>query len=185
MTIAHAPLVIDVDGLALNDDDRRRLRHPMTGGLILFRRNWQDRRQLTELTTEAKSIRPDLVVCVDHEGGRVQRFRSDGFTHLSPMRALGELWMRDAMRATDAATAAGYVLGAELRACVVDFSFTPVLDLDHRRSAINSHWRRSASAAIITSMQGDDDGDYPYSAPQDPLCRPSGRARTHLVRRAA
>ncbi|HEX6722817.1 MAG TPA: glycoside hydrolase family 3 N-terminal domain-containing protein, partial [Burkholderiaceae bacterium] len=96
MNVAHAPLVLDVAGLALDDADRRRLRHPLTAGVILFARNWQDRRQLTELTSEAKSIRPDLLICVDHEGGRVQRFRSDGFTVLSPMRALGELWMRDA-----------------------------------------------------------------------------------------
>ncbi|HYJ98801.1 MAG TPA: glycoside hydrolase family 3 N-terminal domain-containing protein, partial [Burkholderiaceae bacterium] len=122
MTAVHAPLVLDVAGLSLNDDDRRRLQHPLTGGLILFARNWQDRRQLTELTSEAKSVRPDLLICVDHEGGRVQRFRTDGFTVLAPMRALGELWMRDAMRATDAATATGHVLGAELRACGVDLS---------------------------------------------------------------
>jgi beta-N-acetylhexosaminidase len=120
----------------LTDDDRRRLHHPLTGGLILFARNWQDRRQLTELTAEIKSIRPDLLICVDHEGGRVQRFRSDGFTLLPPMRSFGELWMRDAMRATDAATAAGHVLGAELRACGVDLSFTPVLDLDHGGSTV-------------------------------------------------
>jgi beta-N-acetylhexosaminidase len=133
---AHAPLVLDVAGLALTADDRRRLQHPLTGGLILFARNWQDRRQLTSLTAEAKSLRPDLLICVDHEGGRVQRFRTDGFTVLSPMRALGELWMRDAMRATDAATATGHVLGAELRACGVDLSFTPVLDLDHGGSSV-------------------------------------------------
>ena len=67
----------------------------------------------------------------------MQRFRTDGFTHLPPMRALGELWMqRRACAATDAATAAGYVLGAELRACGVDFSFTPVLDLDHGGSGV-------------------------------------------------
>jgi len=132
----HAPVVLDVAGLALDADDRRRLQHPLTGGLILFARNWQDRMQLTALTAEAKSLRPDLLVCVDHEGGRVQRFRSDGFTLLPPMRALGELWMRDAMRATDAATAVGYVLGAELRACGIDLSFTPVLDLDHGVSAV-------------------------------------------------
>jgi len=134
--ISHAPVVLDVAGLALNADDRRRLQHPLTGGLILFARNWHDRRQLTELTADAKSLRPDLLICVDHEGGRVQRFRSDGFTVLPPMRALGELWMRDAMRATDAATAVGYVLGAELRACGVDLSFTPVLDLDHGGSTV-------------------------------------------------
>jgi beta-N-acetylhexosaminidase len=133
---AHAPVVLDVAGLALNADDRRRLQHPLTGGLILFARNWRNRRQLVELTAEAKALRPDLLICVDHEGGRVQRFRSDGFTVLAPMRSLGELWMRDPMRATDAATAVGYVLGAELRACGVDLSFTPVLDLDHGGSTV-------------------------------------------------
>ena len=140
----HAPAVIDIAGTTLDADDRRRLRHPLTGGLILFARNWHDRRQLTELCAQIKSLRPDVLICVDHEGGRVQRFRSDGFTHLSPMRALGELWLQDlagapgsgAMRASDAATAAGYVLGAELRACGVDLSFTPVLDLDHGSSGV-------------------------------------------------
>ena len=132
----HAPLIIDIAGLELNADDHRRLRHPLVGGLILFARNWQDRRQLVELTAEIKSLREDLLISVDHEGGRVQRFRSDGFTALPPMRALGEAWMRDALAATDAATAAGHVLGAELRACGVDLSFTPVLDLDHGGSRV-------------------------------------------------
>ena len=136
----HAPVVLDIEGLTLGADDRRRLRHPLTGGLILFARNWQDRRQLTELAAEIKSVRPDVLLCVDHEGGRVQRFRTDGFTHLPPMRALGELWMSDAglgaMAAIDAATAVGHVLGAELRACGVDLSFTPVLDLDHGASGV-------------------------------------------------
>ena len=137
--IEHAPVVLDIAGLALDDDDRRRLRHPLTGGLILFARNWQDRVQLTELVAEIKSVRSDVLVCVDHEGGRVQRFRTDGFTHLPPMRALGELWMQGsagALAATDAATAVGHVLGAELRACGVDLSFTPVLDLDHGASSV-------------------------------------------------
>ncbi|MEF7614696.1 beta-N-acetylhexosaminidase [Aquincola sp. MAHUQ-54] len=133
---SHAPVILDIAGTALSADDRRRLRHPLTGGLIFFGRNWQDRRQLTEVAAEAKALRPDLLIAVDHEGGRVQRFRTDGFTHLPAMRTLGELWMQDAMRATDAATACGYVLGAELRACGVDLSFTPVLDLDHGRSVV-------------------------------------------------
>ncbi len=133
---AHAPVVLDVAGTTLTADDKRRLAHPLTGGLILFARNWRDRLQLTELTCEIKAIRPDVLICVDHEGGRVQRFRTDGFTHLPPMRVLGELWMKDAMSATDAATATGQVLGAELRACGVDLSFTPVLDLDHGGSNV-------------------------------------------------
>lgn len=126
----HAPLIIDIAGTALTQDDRRRLAHPLVGGMILFARNWAGRAQLTQLTSDIKRVRPDLLICVDHEGGRVQRFRSDGFTHLPPMRALGELWMQDAMRAQDAASACGYVLGAELRACGVEFSFAPVLDLN-------------------------------------------------------
>lgn len=132
----HAPVVLDIEGLSLNAADKKRLRHPLTGGLILFSRNWRDRRQLTELCAEIKSIRPDVLICVDHEGGRVQRFRSDGFTPLPAMADLGELWMRDPMAATDAASATGYVLAAELRACGVDFSFTPVLDLDFGNSSV-------------------------------------------------
>jgi len=136
MTVEHAPVILDIAGQELNDDDRRRLRHPLTGGIIFFTRNWRDRRQLTELTAEIKEIRPDALITVDHEGGRVQRFRTDGFTHLPAMRAFGELWMQDAMRAVDAATAAGFVLGVELRACGVELSWTPVVDLDHQRSEV-------------------------------------------------
>ncbi len=132
----HAPVVLDIAGTTLTPADRKRLRHPLTGGLILFARNWQSRLQLTELTAAIKDERPDVLICVDHEGGRVQRFRSDGFTALPAMRALGELWMRDALTATDAATAAGHVLASELRACGVDLSFTPVLDLDHGGSSV-------------------------------------------------
>ena len=140
----HSPLILDVAGTTLTTADRRRLKNPLTAGVILFARNWQDRAQLTTLCCDIKAVRPDLLICVDHEGGRVQRFRTDGFTHLPPMRALGEMWMDDgkggegsgAMRATNAATAAGYVLGAELRSCGVDFSFTPVLDLDHGPSGV-------------------------------------------------
>lgn len=141
--MSHAPLVIDVAGLTLTAADRRRLVHPLVGGMILFGRNWRDREQLLNLCAEIKAVRGDLLICVDHEGGRVQRFRSDGFTHLPPMRAFGDLWMDDsdgqgsgALRALEAASAAGYVLAAELRACGVDFSFTPVLDLDHGASGV-------------------------------------------------
>ncbi len=150
--LTQAPVVLDIAGLALSSDDRRRLVHPLAGGLILFTRNWQSRLQLTELTAEIKSLRPDMLVCVDHEGGRVQRFRSDGFTHLPPMRALGELWMRDALAATDAASAAGYVLGAELRACGVDLSFTPVLDLDHGPSSVIGDRALHRDARVATLL---------------------------------
>jgi beta-N-acetylhexosaminidase len=143
---AHAPLIIDVAGLSLTSAERRRLAHPLVGGVILFGRNWQDRLQLSRLCHQIKSVRRDLLIAVDHEGGRVQRFRTDGFTHLPPMAALGALWMSapakgegegaPALRATNAATAVGYVLGAELRACGVDLSFAPVLDLDFGGSSV-------------------------------------------------
>lgn len=132
----HAPVILDIAGHQLNDDDRRRIRHPMTGGLIFFTRNFKSRQQITELAAEAKALRPDLLITIDHEGGRVQRLRTDGFTHLPAMRQLGELWMEDAMRAVDAATSVGYVLGAELRACGVELSYAPVVDLDHGRSEV-------------------------------------------------
>ena len=140
----HAPLILDIAGTTLSKVDRERLRHPMTGGLILFGRNWQNRAQLTELCADIKTVRPDALICVDHEGGRVQRFRTDGFTHLPPMRALGEMWMKDtagrpgsgALKAMRAAAACGQVLAMELRACGVDFSFTPVLDLDFGSSGV-------------------------------------------------
>src|SRR5512133_327438 len=140
----HAPLLIDIAGLALSRIDRQRLQHPLVGGLILFARNWESRAQLTQLCLQIKKVRRDLLICVDHEGGHVQRFKTDGFTHLPPMRALGELWMNDgkggpgsgALRATNAASACGFVLGSELRACGVDFSFTPVLDLDFGASSV-------------------------------------------------
>ncbi len=132
----HAPIILDVAGHTLTAADRRRLKHPLVGGVIHFARNWESRAQLTALNAEIKAIRPDLLICVDHEGGRVQRFRTNGFTHLPPMRALGELWMQDAMQATAAASACGYVMGAELRACGVDLSFAPVLDLDWGGSSV-------------------------------------------------
>jgi beta-N-acetylhexosaminidase len=146
----HAPLIIDIAGLTLSRVDRERLQHPLVGGLILFARNWKDRDQLTALCRSIKKVRADLLISVDHEGGRVQRFKTDGFTHLPPMRALGEMWLSEPkpltkaqagkragpLDATNAATACGYVLGAELRACGVDLSFTPVLDLDYGASSV-------------------------------------------------
>lgn len=152
----HAPLIIDMAGPALSKADRRRLQHPLVGGLILFARNFSDRAQLSALCRSIKKLRADLLIGVDHEGGRVQRFKTDGFTHLPPMRALGQLWLQDgktgvgsgAMRATHAATACGYVLGAELRACGVDLSFTPVLDLDYSEDA-------PTPAPALAAPQGD------------------------------
>lgn len=158
----HAPLIIDVAGLRLCDDDRRRLDHPLVGGVILFARNWQDRRQLTQMCRQIKAVRKDLLIAVDHEGGRVQRFRTDGFTHLPPMRRLGQLWMEEggqgthaaqaALRAMNTSTAVGFVLGSELRACGVDLSFTPVLDLDFGESSVIGDRAFGRDPAVVTAL---------------------------------
>jgi beta-N-acetylhexosaminidase len=104
--------------------------------VILFSRNYSSPEQLQLLVEEIEKLRqPALPVCVDHEGGRVQRFR-DGFTAIPPMRELGKLWDRDRDLATQAARSAAYVIAAELGAHGIDFSFAPVLDLDYGASSV-------------------------------------------------
>jgi len=132
-------VVLDPAGPALSEDDRRRLRHPAAGGVILFAHNYENPEQLLALTDEISRLRePELPICVDHEGGRVQRFAL-GFTAIPPMRRLGVLWDRDREIARRAARAAGTVIAAELGAHGIDFSFTPVLDLDYGSSAVIGH----------------------------------------------
>ena len=134
--LAPGPAVLDVLGPVLTDEDRERLRHPAAGAVILFSRNFESIPQLEILIEEIKKLRePELPVCVDHEGGRVQRFR-EGFTAIPPMRVLGKLWDRDRQAARGAAHATAYVIGAELGACGIDFSFAPVLDLDYGGSSV-------------------------------------------------
>jgi beta-N-acetylhexosaminidase len=129
--------MVDVHGYVLTAAEKKRLQNPLVGGVILFARNYKDRAQLTALTRSIHALRsPALLIAVDHEGGRVQRFRSDGFTTLPAMRKLGELWMTQPLVAMRRATDVGYVLASELRACGVDLSFTPVLDLDYGESNV-------------------------------------------------
>ena len=155
------PITLDVIGQVLNAEDSRRILHPLTGGVILFGRNFVNRKQLTKLTADIKKLRPDVLISIDHEGGRVQRCRADGFTHLPAMRKIGELWgaknkskhaAESAAIAMAAATACGYVLAAELRACGVDFSFTPVLDLDFGRSGVIGDRAFSRDPQIIFAL---------------------------------
>jgi len=128
--------VIDVVGTQLSDEDRERLRHPAAGAVILFSRNYENQQKLSILVEDIEKLRePSLLVCVDHEGGRVQRFR-EGFTAIPPMRELGRLWDRDKDAAREAARGAAYVIGAEVGAHGIDFSFAPVLDLDYGSSSV-------------------------------------------------
>ena len=136
---APGRIMLDVVGTTLNDDDRRRLLHPSTGAVILFARNYTSHAQVTALCASIRLLRADLLIAVDHEGGRVQRFKGPGFTTLPAMASIGAIWSEgadDAPRAARLAHAAGYVMARELRACGIDFSFAPVLDLDHGQSAV-------------------------------------------------
>ena len=146
------PVVVGVEGTQLGPEDRERLSHPLVGMVILFASNYESPEQLQRLTAEIHALRePSLLIAVDHEGGRVQRFRS-GFTRLPPMRALGRLWDRDVLAACRAAASVGYVLAAELRAHGVDFSFTPVLDLDHGRSGVIGDRALHSDPRVVTML---------------------------------
>ncbi|MDP1734111.1 MAG: beta-N-acetylhexosaminidase [Sulfuritalea sp.] len=148
------PLMIDIAGLELSALDRERLMHPLVGGVILFKRNYRDTQQLTTLCAAIHALRaPALPITIDHEGGRVQRCR-EGFTHVPAMRRLGELWDSDAAAAHQAATDIGYLLAAELRGCGVDFSFTPVLDLDWGPSGVIGDRAFHRDPAAVTELAG-------------------------------
>jgi beta-N-acetylhexosaminidase len=144
--------MLDVSGTTLTDADIRRIRHPMTGGIILFARHFRDREQLVALTDSIRDLRDDILIAVDHEGGRVQRFRTDGFTVLPAPAKLGALWDRDVLLATKVATAFGYVLASELRACGFDMSFTPVLDLDYGHSKVIGDRALHSDPRVVTLL---------------------------------
>lgn len=157
-TLSLGPLMIDIAGTELTDLDRGRLCHRQVGGIILFSRNYVSSDQLKRLCREIHALRmPRLLIAVDHEGGRVQRFR-EGFTRLPPMQRLGKLWdeQRDEQRdeVLAAARGVGFVLGFELRQCGVDFSFTPVLDLDYGASSVIGDRAFHRDPAVVSELAG-------------------------------
>ncbi|MBA2409001.1 MAG: beta-N-acetylhexosaminidase [Gammaproteobacteria bacterium] len=130
------PVMLDLESTTLSPEEREMLRHPQTGGVILFTRNYTSVGQLHELTVQIHALRkPRLLVSVDHEGGRVQRFRS-GFTRLPAPRKFGQLFNHNREQGLKTAEQAGWLMAAELRAVGVDFSFAPVLDLDRGVSGV-------------------------------------------------
>lgn len=136
LSLARGPLIVGIDGLCLGANTRAQLQHPAVGGVILFSRNYRDAEQLSALTREIKALRdPQLIVTVDQEGGRVQRFQT-GFTRLPPLAVLGRWHARHAERACDLAYRHGRVMAAELLAHGVDLSWAPVLDLAGGISAV-------------------------------------------------
>ena len=146
------PVMLDVEGLQLTVEERERLRHPAVGGVILFTRNYRDPEQVRALVADIHAQRtPPLLVAVDHEGGRVQRFR-EGFTRLPAMGAIGEDWERHPESGRRAARIAATVLALELRAHGVDFSFAPVLDLNHGRSRVIGDRAFHRDPQVVTEL---------------------------------
>ncbi len=132
---AAGPVILDIAGLELSPAEHDILRHPQVGGVILFARNFASSAQLRALTRQIRETRPQLLICVDHEGGRVQRFKKD-FTRLPAMQSLGEVYRHSPADSLVQARALGWLMAAELLAHDVDLSFAPVLDLDAHHSAI-------------------------------------------------
>ncbi len=151
------PIMASIDGVELSAEDRDVLRHPLVGGVVFFGKNFADKAQLTELSRQIKALRtPELVVAVDHEGGRVQRFHGNGFTEIPAMRSLGDLWTTHPPSARSRAFEIGFTIGHELGNVGVDFSFAPVLDLDYGESTVIGHraFHRDpgAAAALATAL---------------------------------
>ena len=146
------PVMLDVAGPRLSDAERITLAHPLVGAVILFSRNFESAAQIAKLCAEIREIRePSLLIAVDHEGGRVQRFRK-GFTRLPPMRTLGQIWEKDPDLARHLAKDIGIILATELLVLGVDLSFTPVLDVDFGESGVIGDRAFSRDPLTITAI---------------------------------
>ena len=150
--LALGPLIIGISGTTLTPDDIERLQHPSVGGVILFTRNFESKDQLIALTDDIHGLRSTpLVIFVDHEGGRVQRFK-EGFTKIPAMATLVKRYDESPGAALKVASQVGFVLAAELRACGVDMSFTPVLDIDYGRSEVIGDRSLGKDPVVVTQL---------------------------------
>ena len=145
------PLMVDVEGLALTDEDRGLLSNPLVGGVILFSRNYESYEQLHALISGVRACSNNILIAVDHEGGRVQRFR-EGFTRIPPMRFFGELYASNKERSIELAKECGWLFASELRAFDIDFSFAPVLDLDYGISSVIGDRAFSGDAKVVSIL---------------------------------
>ena len=146
------PVMLDIDGLSLSPADRDLLKEPAVGGVILFSRNYESAEQIADLVSDIRGLRsPTLLIAVDHEGGRVQRFRQ-GFTAVPPMRRIGREYDRDAESGLQAARQAGWVIGSELRAAGIDLCFAPCLDLDWGVSEIIGNRAFHAKPEVVAEL---------------------------------
>jgi len=150
--MALGPLMLGLAGPTLSTEEKDILRHPQVGGVILFTRNYQTPEQLAALTTAIRALRqPPLLLAVDHEGGRVQRFR-EHFATLPAARRLGDSYDRDRRRGCQLAQTSGWLMAAELRAVGVDFSFAPVLDVDRGLNTVIGDRAFHHDPAAVTAL---------------------------------
>ncbi|MFT6408846.1 MAG: beta-N-acetylhexosaminidase [Arenicella sp.] len=134
--LALGPVMVDVQGLELSDHERKRLLHPSVGAVILFARNYQNKAQVSKMIAEIKALRtPSLLIAVDQEGGRVQRFQEQ-FTRLPAAQSFGDHWREDKQAAPMFAYKSAYTMASELIDVGVDFSFAPVFDVTSRHSEV-------------------------------------------------
>lgn len=150
--MTYGPVMLDVEGLSLTAEDRERVQHPLCGGVILFARNYESWEQVSALVQELRSLgKDDLLISVDQEGGRVQRFR-DGFLDLPPMRVLGDHYDISPQEAVRLANQLGWAMASEVLAVGVDFSFAPVLDLDYGESAVIGDRAIHEDPQVVTAL---------------------------------
>jgi len=149
----HGRLMLDLAGTALTDDEPALLQQPQVGGVILFARNVESRQQVESLVTEIRSVAPHLLIAVDQEGGRVQRFK-EGFTALPPMQLLGDLTLQDRAAGLALARDCGWLMAAEVIACGLDISFAPVLDVDRDTSTIIGNRAFSDQPQLVIDVAG-------------------------------
>ncbi|SFV66174.1 Beta N-acetyl-glucosaminidase [hydrothermal vent metagenome] len=147
-----APIMIDVLGLELTHSDIKRIQNNAVGGVILFTRNYKSKTQVRKLIKDIRNIKDNLLIAVDHEGGRVQRFKGDGWTHIPAMAKLGELYDNNSNKAVEMAKTCGFVLAYELAEIDVDFSFTPVLDVDYGSSSVIGDRAFHKSPQVIAKL---------------------------------
>jgi len=145
------PVMLDLAGLSVTAEDKQRLQHPACGGVILFARNYESITQLADLVADLRRIRPELLIAVDQEGGRVQRFR-DSFLHLPPLASLGRKYDQNHQRALMDSENLAWLMATECLAAGVDFSFAPVLDINYGNSEVIGDRAFHARPEIICEL---------------------------------
>jgi len=151
--MAPGPLMLDLEGTSLSDDERDLLLQSPVGGVIFFARNISSKEQFIALTAEVSALRPELLLAIDQEGGRVQRLR-EGYTILPPMQFLGNLLAEDSQRGAELLRNTGWLLAVEMIASGLDFSFAPVLDLDSSHCEVIANRSFSLDPGIASAAAG-------------------------------